>query len=100
MTVAPRTAKRPRDQRAADTDDARAVPHRVILYNDDVHPFDAVVRQVRKATGRSTEEAFMITLQAHEQGRAVCYAGSAEACHRVADVLRKIALQVEVNRAS
>jgi len=74
-------------------------PYQVILYNDDTHAFDAVVRQVQKATRVSAEEAFAITLRAHERGRAACYAGSHETCKRVADILREIALQVEVDRA-
>jgi ATP-dependent Clp protease adapter protein ClpS len=95
-----RTGTIPREQRDLDEAGARDGPFHVILYNDDVHPFDAVVRQVQKATGAPAGEAFVITLQAHEQGRAVCFAGSAEACQRVADVLREIALHVEVNRVS
>lgn len=74
--------------------------YRVILYNDDVHAFDDVVRQVQKATGVSTEEAFAITLQAHETGRAVCYVGSEDRCEKVADILREIALHVEIDKAS
>ncbi len=76
-----------------------ADPHRVILYNDDHHAFDVVVRQVQKATGVSTDEAFVITFCAHASGRAVCYAGAHAACEHVADILREIALQVEVDRA-
>lgn len=73
-------------------------PHRVILYNDDLHAFDDVVRQVQKATGVSTEDAFAITMQAHETGRAVCYAGSHDACAKVADILREIGLHVEIDK--
>jgi len=95
-----RTGTIPREQRDLDEATERGGPFHVILYNDDHHPFDAVVRQVQKATGAPEVAAFAITLQAHEQGRAVCFAGLAEACQQVADVLREIALQVEVNRVS
>ncbi len=94
-----RTATIPREQRDLDEAGARNGPFHVILYNDDHHPFDAVVRQVQKATGAPAVEAFAITLQAHEQGRAVCYAGPHEVCERVAGVLREIALHVEVDRS-
>lgn len=74
--------------------------YHVILYNDDLHAFDDVVRQVQKATGVSTEEAFAITMQAHETGRALCYAGSHDACTKVAEILREIGLHVEIDKAS
>ncbi|MEO5657973.1 MAG: ATP-dependent Clp protease adaptor ClpS [Nitrospiria bacterium] len=70
--------------------------HRVILYNDDIHGFDEVVRQVQKATGATLPDAYAVTIQAHEHGRAVCFAGPRDACERVADVLREIGLHVEI----
>jgi ATP-dependent Clp protease adapter protein ClpS len=57
------------------------------------------VRQVQTATGVATEEAFAITLPAHETGRAVCYAGSLDTCEQVAQILREIALHVEIDQA-
>lgn len=73
-------------------------PFHVVLYNDNVHAFDDVVRQVQKATGAPEAEAVAITLQAHETGRAVCFVGACERCQDVADVLREIGLHVEVDR--
>lgn len=73
--------------------------YHVILYNDDIHAFDDVVRQVQKATGSSTENAVAITLQAHETGRSVCYAGPHDTCAKVADILREIGLHVEIDKA-
>lgn len=70
---------------------------RVILYNDDHTPVDAVVKQVMKATACSIERAAQITLEAHHKGRAVCYKGGREKCHQVARVLREIRLQCEVD---
>jgi ATP-dependent Clp protease adapter protein ClpS len=74
-------------------------PWIVILYNDEWHPYDQVVFQVQKATGCSLEEAERITYEAHTQGRAVCYDGTAEECERVAAILRQIRLQVETDAA-
>ncbi|MFZ5862032.1 MAG: ATP-dependent Clp protease adaptor ClpS [Nitrospirota bacterium] len=99
MTAATRTAEAPAGREESATDDATGSPYRVILYNDDVHGFDDVVRQVQKATGVATEEAFAITLHAHETGRAVCYAGSLDSCEKVAEILREIALHVEIDQA-
>lgn len=73
--------------------------YHVILYNDDIHAFDDVVRQVQKATGIPTEQAVAITLQAHETGRAICYAGPQDACAKVAGILREIGLHVEIDKA-
>lgn len=69
----------------------------VILYNDDWHGFDEVILQLQKATECSLVEAARITYEAHQRGRAVCFRGSRERCHRVAGVLREIRLQVEVS---
>ena len=74
-------------------------PWVVILYNDEWHPFDAVVFQVQKATGCSLEEAELITLEAHVTGRAIAYTGTQDECERAAGVLRQIRLQVETDRA-
>jgi len=99
MNPSARTVHLPVIHENATTGASTGTPHRVILYNDDHHAFDVVVRQVQKATGVSTDEAFAITFCAHASGRAVCYAGAHAACEHVADILREIALQVEVDRA-
>jgi ATP-dependent Clp protease adapter protein ClpS len=99
VTAATRTAESPVGREESAIDDSTGWAHRVILYNDDVHGFDDVVRQVQKATGVVTEEAFAITLHAHETGRAVCYAGPRDACEKVAEILREIALHVEIDQA-
>jgi ATP-dependent Clp protease adapter protein ClpS len=70
---------------------------RVIIYNDDHTPIDAVVKQIIKATGCSTFKATRVTLEAHRKGRAVCYKGDKTKCHKVALVLREIRLQCEVD---
>jgi ATP-dependent Clp protease adaptor protein ClpS len=71
--------------------------YRVVLYNDDFHSMDEVVLQLQKATGCDEHAAINITMEAHMHGRAVCYHGSREECHRVARILREIRLQVEVD---
>jgi ATP-dependent Clp protease adapter protein ClpS len=99
MSASARTVHLPVIHETPTTGSGAGKPYRVILYNDDSHAFDVVVRQVQKATGVSTDEAFAITFCAHASGRAVCYAGAHAACEHVADILREIALQVEVDRA-
>lgn len=72
-------------------------PWNVILYNDDVHAFDEVVLQVQKATGKALAEAHRITLEAHNKGKSVAFTGDVAECQRVAAVLRKIGLLVDVD---
>jgi len=69
----------------------------VILYNDDFHALDQVIHQIQKAVGVSASAAFEITMEAHTQGRAVCYTGTTEQCEKVANILREIRLTVEID---
>jgi ATP-dependent Clp protease adapter protein ClpS len=71
--------------------------YRVVLYNDEWHGIDEVIEQVMKACEVGVEQAYQITMEAHYKGRAVCYRGSRERCHKVAKVLREIRLQCEVD---
>ncbi|MDZ7373681.1 MAG: ATP-dependent Clp protease adaptor ClpS [candidate division KSB1 bacterium] len=71
-------------------------PWRVVLYNDDVHKFEDVVRQVRKATGFSLLRAMEITYVAHNVGEAVVYEGAFVDCVHIADELRKGGLSVRI----
>lgn len=99
MIVASRTVEVPIRREESTSGGSSGDAYHVILYNDDIHAFDDVVRQVQKATGVSTEDAFAITLQAHETGRAACYMGPHDACAKVADILREIGLHVEIDKA-
>ena len=73
-------------------------PWHVILFNDEVHSFDAVVLQVQKATGYSLERATQVTLHAHQNGRSVVYIGSQERSEKIAHILGNIALRTSVER--
>ena len=75
---------------------ATHTPWRVILYNDDVHSFDEVIRQLIKATGCSTAEAEAHAWRVHTQGKAAVYEGEFEACFRVQGILREIQLVTEI----
>jgi ATP-dependent Clp protease adapter protein ClpS len=44
---------------------------KVVLFNDDVTPFDVVIAGLQKAAGVSEEVAEMIALEAHETDAAV-----------------------------
>ncbi len=79
------------------TDTQTARPWNVVLYNDDWHPFDAVVLQIQKATGKSESEAHAITNEAHTKGKAIALTGDLDRCQKAAAILRQIRLQVEVD---
>ena len=71
--------------------------HNTILYNDDFHVFEDVVHMVGLATGKSFIDAYVITLEAHNNGRAICYSGEKKDCEKVAETLRGAGLIVEVD---
>lgn len=71
--------------------------YRVILYNDDHHYQHEVAEQLQKATEYPMSRCWDIMMEAHRKGRAICYHGSRERCHRVARILREISLQCEVD---
>lgn len=86
-------------QQEEDIGTGRDQPWMVILFNDAVHAFDAVVAQVRKATGCSPGEAFQITYTAHTNGQAVAYVGDKAQCEEVARILGEINLRVTLEEA-
>ncbi len=51
---------------------------KVILFNDDVTPFDLVVFALQRAAGLSVEVAEMVALEAHREGEAVVKRGLSE----------------------
>lgn len=70
--------------------------HNTILYNDDFHDFENVVHMVRLATGKSLQNSYVITLEAHNNGKAICFSGDMRGCRKVAKVLLNAGLIVEV----
>lgn len=74
-------------------------PYVVIVYDDDYHTFEQVEVQLQKATACTLEKAEALAIEIDGAGRAVVFSGDAEACERVACVLREIRLQVETDRA-
>ncbi len=72
------------------------VPWRVILYNDEIHTFIEVIRQLVKATGCTTRQAEAWAWEVHTKGKATVYEGEFEECFRVQGVLREIQLVTEI----
>ena len=71
-------------------------PWRVILYDDDIHTFDEVIHQLRKALGCSHTHAEELTYKVHNDGKAEVFEGSFEEAFKVNAVLREIQLITEL----
>ncbi|MES3630526.1 MAG: ATP-dependent Clp protease adaptor ClpS [Longimonas sp.] len=71
-------------------------PWSVILYNDDVHTFQEVTRQLMKATGCSPSKAESLTWRVHTNGKARVYEGDFQECFEVQSVLKEIDLNTEI----
>jgi ATP-dependent Clp protease adaptor protein ClpS len=84
-------------QPAAGLESSTAKPARVILYNDDWHSFDDVIHQLVKAGACDAAEAEVHAWRVHTEGRSLVFHGARADCERVAQVLREIRLQVEVD---
>lgn len=87
----------PLPETVEDPRSALDAPAWVVLYNDDWHSFDDVIIQLVLATGcdAATAEAHAWTV--HTQGKARVFDGPRTRCESVAQVLRQIRLQVEVD---
>jgi len=79
-----------------ETEERIKTPWRVILYNDEIHTFDEVIRQVVKATGCSVKQAEKHAWTVHTEGKDCVYEGEFEECFRVQGVLREIQLVTEI----
>lgn len=62
-------------------------PHSVVLFNDDHHSFDEVIRQIIKAIQCGTDKASAIAMEAHASGQAIAFTGSLERCEHVEAIL-------------
>jgi len=71
-------------------------PWKVILFNDEVHTFEEVIRQLVKATGCSKGRAEKLAWTVHTEGKANVYEGTFEDCFEVQAVLKEIQLVTEI----
>lgn len=71
-------------------------PWRVVLYDDDIHTFDDVIVQLRKATGCTEEQAARHAWTVHTEGKDVVFEGEFFDCLRVQGVLHEIQLVTEI----
>ncbi len=69
---------------------------RVVLYNDEIHTYDEVTAQIRKATNCSLHQAEILTIEVDTTGKAVVFEGEMHACLRVSNVLEEIELHTQI----
>jgi ATP-dependent Clp protease adaptor protein ClpS len=74
----PDTVVTTRPKQRAETRTRRLPPYHVVLENDDYHSFEFVVETLQKTFGYPQEKAFLLTNEAHTQGRAVVWTGPKE----------------------
>lgn len=78
------------------TEEESGKPWKLILYDDDIHTFDEVINQLRKALGCSLTKAQELTFKVHNEGKAIVYEGAFEECLRINAVLQEIQLTTEI----
>jgi ATP-dependent Clp protease adapter protein ClpS len=69
---------------------------RTVLFNDEVHTFEDVARQLMKAIRCTYGQGMAFANMVHNVGHAVVYRGPRERCEAVAMVLEEIKLRVTV----
>ncbi|MCT8334924.1 ATP-dependent Clp protease adaptor ClpS [Leptospira sp. 85282-16] len=66
----------------------------VILFNDSIHEFSYVEDCLMKLCFKTKKEAKKIAIEAHTNGKAVCFQGSMEECETVAENMTNANLTV------
>lgn len=66
----------------------------VILFNDSIHEFSYVEDCIMKLCFKTKKEAKKIAMEAHTNGKAVCFQGSMEECETVAENMTNANLTV------
>jgi len=77
-------------------DEDEETPWRVILYDDEIHTFNEVIKQLMKALDCGKSHAEELTYKVHNEGKAEVYKGSFEDCFEVNGVLKEIQLVTEI----
>lgn len=70
----------------------------VTVYDNDYNTFSEVIAILILATGCTLEEAEMETWEIHNLGKSVVHHGAREVCERVAKVISRIGIRVEVSQ--
>ncbi|MCU0825645.1 MAG: ATP-dependent Clp protease adaptor ClpS [Leptospira sp.] len=72
--------------------------HSVILFNDSINEFSHVESCLMKICFKTKKEAKRIAIEAHTNGKAVCFLGSPEECETISEKLTNERLTVSISR--
>ena len=86
----------PLEQLEHEQEAATQEPAKVILFNDEVHTFEEVIAQLMKAVKCTVAKAEALTLEVHQNGKAVVYAGEVIKCMEVSQILEEIELMTQI----
>jgi ATP-dependent Clp protease adapter protein ClpS len=70
----------------------------VTVYNNEVNTYEEVIMILMIATGCAQSEAEIETWEIDHLGKSVVHHGSADVCARVAEIVSKIGIRVEVTQ--
>ncbi len=70
----------------------------VVLFNDDVTPYDLVVATLILATDCTEEEAELETREAHHCGRATVHYAGREECLEAVEIITRVGIKAEVRK--
>ncbi len=71
----------------------------VVVYNDEVHSFDQVIRWLQESCGHNIDTATGMAFTIDREGRAQVFSGQKNKCNAICQFLRSRGLQVEIDTA-
>lgn len=69
---------------------------KVVLFNDNYHTFDQVIKQLMLAIKCSEETAFYHAQTIHTKGKSDVFKGDIQDCLRVSSILQEINLKTQI----
>ncbi len=83
----PRSERR-REKQCADAKPKKQPPYAVVVLNDEEHTFQYVIETLMKVFGYPQEKSYTLTMQVHNEGRAIVWSGSREVAELKRDQIR------------
>ena len=87
VETVPRSAERRKKQRAG-AKPKKQPPYAVVVFNDEEHTFEYVIETLMKVFGYPQEKSYSLTLQIHNEGKAIVWSGSREVAELKRDQIR------------
>jgi ATP-dependent Clp protease adaptor protein ClpS len=87
VETVPASEKRSRTERAG-AKPKKQPPYAVVVLNDEEHTFQYVIETLMKVFGYPQEKSYTLTLQVHNEGRAIVWSGTREVAELKRDQIR------------